>query len=314
MSAFLTSSLSLYSEEIRIVAIGGGHGLGRVMSALSFLQERLAGIVTTTDNGGSTGRIRSQHGGIAWGDLRNCLNQIIVTPSPASQLFEYRFRGEGELSGHNLGNLMLYALEDLNIRPLQALDLIRKLLRVPSSIIPMSEEPVHLGTHLVDNSTVIGEVDVDALQELPKELFLEPQVSATPEALEAIQQAHVVLLGPGSFMTSIMPPLLIKSLANAIADSSAKVIFIDNLALEKSPVALLSLSERIKWIEEVIGAPCVDAVITTPENNTVTLQQNLRPGILAVSQSMNDDEIKYRHDRLSLCRGINKVLHQLATY
>ncbi len=116
------------SKIKKIVAIGGGHGLGRVMSALSFMNERLTAIVTTTDNGGSTGRIRSAQGGIAWGDLRNCLNQIIIQPSTASALFEYRFSGNGELAGHNLGNLMLKALEDLHIRPMEAVNLIRDLL------------------------------------------------------------------------------------------------------------------------------------------------------------------------------------------
>ncbi len=105
----------------KVVAIGGGHGLGRLMSALSFMKSRLTGIVTTTDNGGSTGRIRLNHGGIAWGDLRNCLNQIITEPSTASSLFEYRFTGQGELSGHNLGNLMLKALENMHIRPVEAI-------------------------------------------------------------------------------------------------------------------------------------------------------------------------------------------------
>ena len=84
----------------RVVALGGGHGLGRVMSALSPLGSRLTGIVTTTDNGGSTGRIRRSEGGIAWGDTRNCLNQLITEPSVASAMFEYRFSGNGELSGH----------------------------------------------------------------------------------------------------------------------------------------------------------------------------------------------------------------------
>lgn len=84
-----------------VVALGGGHGLGRVMSSLSSLGSRLTGIVTTTDNGGSTGRIRRAEGGIAWGDMRNCLNQLITEPSIASAMFEYRFSGNGELSGHN---------------------------------------------------------------------------------------------------------------------------------------------------------------------------------------------------------------------
>lgn len=100
-----------------VVALGGGHGLGRLLSSLSFLKERLTGIVATTDNGGSTGRICSQQGGIAWDDLRNCLNQIIAKLTIASNLFEYRFADSGELKGHNLGNLILTALENMQIRP-----------------------------------------------------------------------------------------------------------------------------------------------------------------------------------------------------
>jgi uncharacterized cofD-like protein len=88
----------------RIVAIGGGHGLGRVLSSLSDYGSQVTGVVTTTDNGGSTGRIRACQGGIAWGDMRNCINQLITEPSIGSMIFEYRFRGTGELNGHNLGN------------------------------------------------------------------------------------------------------------------------------------------------------------------------------------------------------------------
>ena len=166
MSDLSRHSRHEHLDEIKhIVAIGGGHGLGRVLSALSFMKERLTGIVTTTDNGGSTGRIRQERGGIAWGDLRNCLNQIIIEPSTASALFEYRFTGEGELSGHNLGNLMLKALEDMHIRPIEAINLIRELLKVKSYIIPMSEEPVHLAASLGSGSSIVGEMSIDNLTE-----------------------------------------------------------------------------------------------------------------------------------------------------
>ena len=90
-----------------VVAIGGGHGLGRVLSALSFMGPRLTGIVATTDNGGSTGRLRREQDCIAWGDLRNCLSQLASRPSVGSLLFEYRFAGDSELTNHNLGNLIL---------------------------------------------------------------------------------------------------------------------------------------------------------------------------------------------------------------
>ncbi|AWX13275.1 hypothetical protein CEP49_01300 [Mergibacter septicus] len=287
----------------RIVAIGGGHGLGRVMSALNFMQERLTGIVTTTDNGGSTGRIRDQQGGIAWGDLRNCLNQIITQPSTASALFEYRFTGEGELAGHNLGNLMLKALENIKIRPLEAVNLIRELLRVKPYIIPMSEHPVHLAAVLSSGNKIVGEVNIDQLSTTPKNLTLMPQVPATTEAVNAIKQAEVILFGPGSFLTSIMPPLLLDEIKMALLESKAKKIFIDNLGLEHSPAAFLSLTQRINWIHRQLGGSIIDGIVTQP--NTV-IETSLNIKVLA--KKLNADDINYRHDRLLLSQAIDQLL------
>ena len=278
-----------------IVAIGGGHGLGRVMSALSFMKERLSAIVTTTDNGGSTGRIRMEHGGIAWGDLRNCLNQIITEPSTASALFEYRFGGNGELAGHNLGNLMLKALEDMHIRPTEAVNLIRDLLHVKSFIFPMSEQPIHLAAVLNGGSSVVGEVSVDSLTELPKSLFLVPYATATPEAIQALRDAEVILFGPGSFLTSIIPPILLPEIAEQLRQSEAKKIFIDNLGTELGPASSLSLTDRIQWIHEIVGQPIIDGAIV-PTDTQLNEQLNCR----IIAGRLNADDISYRHDRTLL--------------
>lgn len=294
------------SEMQQVVALGGGHGLGRVMSSLAFLQERLVGIVTTTDNGGSTGRIRSQQGGIAWGDLRNCLTQIIVKPSVASALFDYRFSGYGELAGHNLGNLILKALESMHIRPLEGMNLVRELLHVNSILIPMSESPVHLAAQLPSGSTIVGEVSIDALAEVPQYLSLIPSVKATPEAVKAIAQAELILLGPGSFLTSIMPVLLIEELAFAIQQSQAKVVFIDNLALETGPAGELSLNDRVQWIERQIGYQRLNAVITT-----LTSTEKLPQHIYVLRQDLHSEDICYRHDRSKLCQAIDEIAQML---
>ncbi|UKH24450.1 uridine diphosphate-N-acetylglucosamine-binding protein YvcK [Actinobacillus pleuropneumoniae] len=291
------------TEVKHIVALGGGHGLGRILSSLTFLGERLTGIVTTTDNGGSTGRIRSQHGGIAWGDLRNCLNQIIIKPTVASALFEYRFGGKGELAGHNLGNLILKALENMNIRPLEGINLVRELLHVRAGLIPMSELPVHLAAQLISGETIVGEVSVDALTEIPRNLLLTPQVPATPEAIEAINQAELIILGPGSFLTSIMPPLLIDEIAKAIQSSLANIIFIDNIVQESGPAGSLSLSDRVKWIEKQIGQERLNGVITTPNNN-----DRLPNHITLLQKMLSDDEVAYRHDRNKLSKAINDIV------
>lgn len=288
--------------DLSVVALGGGHGLGRVLSALSFLRENLTGIVATTDNGGSTGRIRSQQGGIAWGDLRNCLTQIIVKPTVASALFEYRFPGNGELGGHNLGNLILKALENMQIRPLEGLNLVRELLHVRAFLIPMSETPVDLGAYLT-NQHIIGEVAVDALEELPQGLFLEPEVQATPEALLAIEKADVILLGPGSFFTSIMPNLLIPALAKRINQSSAKVIFIDNIGIEHSIVSNLTLADRIQWVEKAIGSQRVNGVITIPTEMTP-----LPEHLCVLRRDLSAEDVYYRHDRYKLSKAINDLV------
>lgn len=286
-----------------LVAIGGRHGLGRVLSSLSFLKERLTGIVATSDNGGSTGRIRSQDGGIAWGDLRNCLTQITIKPTVASALFEYRFSGNGELAGHNLGNLILKALEDMQIRPTQAIELVRNLLYVRVGLLPMSEEPVDLLAILANGKQILGEVEIDQLKQLPQQLRLSPNVPATPEALSTLKNAELVLLGPGSFLTSVMPSLLIKELAEILSASNAKIIFIDNIGREHGIAGQLSLNDRIKWLERCIGQGRLNAVITTLEE-----QSSLPDTIQVLRQPLSSDDVYYRHDRHKLTQAIEQLL------
>ena len=252
----------------RVVALGGGHGLGRVLSSLSSLGSRLTGIVTTTDNGGSTGRIRRSEGGIAWGDMRNCLNQLITEPSVASAMFEYRFGGNGELSGHNLGNLMLKALDHLSVRPLEAINLIRNLLKVDAHLIPMSEHPVDLMAIDDQGHEVYGEVNIDQLTAPIQELLLTPNVPATREAVHAISEADLIIIGPGSFYTSLMPILLLKEIAQALRRTPAPMVYIGNLGRELSlPAANLKLESKLAIMEQYVGKKVIDAVIVGPKED-----------------------------------------------
>jgi len=291
----------------RVVALGGGHGLGRVMSSLSSLGSRLTGIVTTTDNGGSTGRIRRSEGGIAWGDTRNCLNQLITEPSVASAMFEYRFSGNGELSGHNLGNLMLKALDHLSVRPLEAINLVRSLLKVDAALIPMSEQPVDLMAHDHEGNHVYGEVNVDQLTDMPQELMLSPHVHATREALDAIAQADVILIGPGSFLTSLMPLLLLDDLTQALRRSSANMIYIGNLGRELSvAAAALTLKNKLELMEEKIGRRMIDALIVGPTVDASEVQDRV-----VIKQPLEATDIPYRHDRQLLRQALDQALIEL---
>lgn len=149
-----------------VVAFGGGHGLGRVFLLLLFLGFCITGIVTTTDNGGLTGRIRRLEGGIAWGDMRNCFNQLITELSVAFAMFEYCFGGNGELFGYNFGNLMLKALDYFSVRLLEAINLICNLLKVDTHLILMLEHFVDLMAIDDQGHEVYGEVNIDQLTTL----------------------------------------------------------------------------------------------------------------------------------------------------
>lgn len=295
-----------FADLDRVVALGGGHGLGRVMSSLSSLGSRLTGIVTTTDNGGSTGRIRRSEGGIAWGDMRNCLNQLIAEPSIASAMFEYRFSGNGELSGHNLGNLMLKALDHLSVRPLEAINLIRNLLKVDAFLIPMSEQPVDLMAIDHEGHEVYGEVNIDQLPRVPKELMLSPPVPATREAVEAIAEADLILIGPGSFYTSLLPILLLDEMAQALRRTPATMVFIDNLGKEHSPAANLTLADRVGIMEHYIGKRVIDAIVVGPKTDTTGLENRA-----IVQTPLDAADVPYRHDRVLLCNALEKAIQTL---
>ncbi|MBN6029018.1 gluconeogenesis factor YvcK family protein [Pantoea ananatis] len=277
----------------RVVALGGGHGLGRVMSALSPLGSRLTGIVTTTDNGGSTGRIRRAEGGIAWGDLRNCINQLITEPSVASAMFEYRFTGNGELAGHNLGNLILKALDHLSVRPLEVVNIIRNLLKVDAFLIPMSEHPVDLVATDSEGNAVYGETAIDAMQLSPQELMLHPAVQPTREALDAVAEADLILIGPGSFYTSLMPILLMKEMAQALRRTPANMVFIGNLGRELSPAAAsLTVADKLAMMEHYIGKRVIDAIVVGPSTDVSRVENRL-----IIREPLEAADIKYRHDR-----------------
>ncbi|MCC3700971.1 uridine diphosphate-N-acetylglucosamine-binding protein YvcK [Rouxiella badensis] len=291
----------------RVVALGGGHGLGRVMSSLSSLGSRLTGIVTTTDNGGSTGRIRRSVGGIAWGDMRNCLNQLITEPSVASAMFEYRFSGSGELDGHNLGNLILRALDSLSVRPLEAMNLVRRLLKVDAELIPMSEDPVDLAAIDADGQPIHGEVNVDRMIKIPRELMLEPQVKATREALDAIAEADLIVIGPGSFFTSLMPLLLLKELATELRRSRAHIVYISNLGKELSVAAAsLTLQDKLNMIEKQIGRPAINAAIVGPGVHLGEASSRL-----IIQRPLEAMDVPYRHDRELLRLALEDALQRM---
>jgi len=296
------TTVNSFDQLEHVVAIGGGHGLGRVLSSLSHLGKKLTGIVTTTDNGGSTGRLRESENCIAWGDLRNCINQLTQKPTIARSMFEYRFKGNGEIAEHNLGNLMLLALDQMSVRPLDAINLIREMLQVESAIIPMSEQPTHLVATTEKKQRIFGEIRIDKMTDMPKTLSLEPQVSATTEAITAIDKAQLLIIGPGSLLTSIMPPLLLPELQAAISRSKAKKIFITNLIAEDSPAGHITKTSLLNWSKKHTQLAAPDAILVhslTEKTKDTYYYRDVA------------SETSPYHDREKLAHALANVYHEI---
>lgn len=294
--------MDIYKNN-KIVAVGGGHGLGRILAALRDFGSNATGIVTTTDNGGSTGRIRYCQGGIAWGDTRNCINQLITEPTISSMLFEYRFKGAGELDGHNLGNLILTAMDNLSIRPLEAINLVREMLGVKTKILPMSEYPSDLRALSTQGTWVKGETSVDEMKEELIKLDLDPEVPVISEAVTSLREANLIVLGPGSFLTSVMPPLLLPEIGKAIrSNTQAKVLFVENLSPEYGPAGRMSFEQKLDWITRACQGRKPDVILGHAPHPELSDNWNI------VTRDLASYTRGWRHDRDKLRDAIVEQL------
>jgi uncharacterized cofD-like protein len=225
---------------LKLVAIGGGTGLSTVLSGLKqrvgeqgrgrIWLEALSAIVTVSDDGGSSGRLRDELRMLAPGDIRNCMVALSEDSTLLSRLFQYRFRGEGGLGGHSFGNLFLAALTEVTGDFVEAVRLSSEVLASKGRIYPATLNDVRLVAELEDGREVRGETRITASNSRIRRLRLEPeQCLPLPEALAAIRSADIITVGPGSLYTSILPNLLVARVAECIGSSRAVKIFICNL-------------------------------------------------------------------------------------
>ncbi|MCU4674622.1 uridine diphosphate-N-acetylglucosamine-binding protein YvcK [Catenovulum sp. 2E275] len=290
-------------RQINLVAIGGGHGLGKVLNTFSELGSNLTGIVATTDNGGSTGKLRQNQDSIAWGDLRNCIAHLSKSQL-GTDLLNYRF-SQGELDQHCLGNLIFFAMQQLDVSPVGVVEIVRRLLKIDSKLYPMTEEPTDLIAHYAEQ-LIHGEITIDQQNSMPDKLSLANKVVAPNKVLRAIQNANVILLGPGSFLTSVMPALLVKDIAQALAQTQAKIIFIDNLAAEHGPCHNTSLQDRLNWLANSNPQIKISGVLSGLDTPKVNLD-----GCIHLQKSLNASDVYYRHDEHKLKHAITELICKL---
>jgi uncharacterized cofD-like protein len=225
-------------DELRVVALGGGTGLPIVLEGLKDAlpgrdRDRLSAIVTVADDGGSSGRLRQAYGVLPPGDIRNCLLALTDRSSTLAAIFNYRFDGTDEVSGHSLGNLILTALSRLEEDFSKAIERGSEILNVCGRVFPSTIDDVRLRAELADGSCIEGESRITSVPRTIRSVSLEPS-DPTPfsEAVEAALRAGLVVLGPGSLYTSLIPVLLVRELADAIRRSGARVVLVMNLTTQ----------------------------------------------------------------------------------
>ncbi len=250
----------------RVVAIGGGTGLPVVLTGLKreigSRIESLTAVVTVTDDGGSSGRLREELNMLPPGDIRNCLVALAEVEPLMSRLFQYRFRGEGALAGHSFGNLFLAALAQVTGDFLSAIRVSAKVLAVKGTILPSTLNNVRLGAEGADGSLVIGEEKLAQAPKPIRRVFLDPpDCRPLPDLLEAIDRAHLVVLGPGSLLSSVIPNLLVQGVADALRSSAALKVFVANLMTEPRETAGFTLADQVAALLEHAGPGVVDGVL-----------------------------------------------------
>src|SRR5215831_10137273 len=263
-------------RSFRIVALGGGTGLSTLLRGLKehvvrrpdelATAERpitdLAAIVTVTDDGGSSGRLRRENRILPPGDIRNCMVALSKDEALLGRLFQYRFHAGHGLKGHNFGNLFLAALTHVTGDFIEAIRVTSKVLAIRGRIFPSTLSNVHLVAKLENGRFVHGETRISASRNPIQRLSLfPPRVRPLPAALEALDQADLIVLGPGSLYTSILPNLLIPEIARAIARSHAPRVYIANLMTQPGETTRYTLSEHIRTIQDHVGKNLIDYVI-----------------------------------------------------
>ena len=247
---------------VRVVCLGGGTGLSMILRGLKRVADVTA-VVTTTDDGGSSGRLRRDFGMPAPGDLRSCLVALAEDESLVGQLFQHRFT-TGELAGHSFGNLFLAGLTDMFGSFDRAVSESARVLAVAGRVVPSTVDMVELVARFADGREVRGETALAADGAQCEHVRLDPpDPSAHPRALQAIARAEAIVMGPGSLFTSTLPPLLVPGIAEAVRTATVPRIYVCNLLQQPGETEGYRASDHVTRIFDHVGPGLVDTVVVS---------------------------------------------------
>jgi uncharacterized cofD-like protein len=247
-----------------LVAIGGGSGLATLLRGLKSYPVNLTAIVTMTDNGRSSGRLRRETGILPPGDVRNCLTALANDEELATKLFAHRFKKGRGLSGHSLGNLLMLALTEITGDFESAVTASSKILAVKGRVVPSTLDNVNITAELGNGSTTVGEVSIGVLGHrfgVKRVQLLPPDAAAHPEAVRSINEAELILVGPGSFYSSVAPNFLITEIRQAFERTKARKLYICNISTERGETEGYSVEDHINHLREYVNGTKFDGVL-----------------------------------------------------
>jgi uncharacterized cofD-like protein len=274
------------ARDLRVVAIGGGTGLSTLLKGLkryvltpalsvsgqTTIRE-LCGVVTVSDDGGSSGRLRKEFNMLPPGDIRNCIVALSEDEALLAKLFQHRFQKGSGLEGHSFGNLFLAALTSITGDFAEAVRLSSEILLTRGHIYPATGSSVELETLMEDGSRVRGETQITASKGKIRELFLvPPNVDPLPQTLEAIASADLITVGPGSLFTSLIPNLLVRGIAKGIVESAAVKVFVCNLMTQANESLGLTAADHIRALNTHAGEQLFDYALINRKQASAELK------------------------------------------
>lgn len=315
-----------HRSSAKIVAIGGGTGLSTMLRGLKHHTSNITAVVTVADDGGSSGRLRRSLGVHPPGDFRQCIAALAETEPLMERLFQYRF-GQGELGGHAFGNLFIVAMVGITGSFESALQAASRVLAVAGRIVPSTLAHVTLFAELEDDRVMAGESNVPHGASPIRRVFLEPHAPpAYPEAVAAILDADLVVLGPGSLFTSVLPNLLVPGIAAAVAATSAPVVYVANVATQPGETDGYSLADHLTALKQHIGDGLIDYVLANaevsrplPPDAPVSIVMpalssngatHKSPGPLLVTADLVNPAIPTHHDPARLAEAVMRLVRR----
>jgi len=257
-----------------IVAFGGGTGLSNILRGLKTNSDNLTAVVTVADDGGSSGRLRDEMGILPPGDIRSCLAALADREPLMEKLFQHRFESEGGLEGHSFGNLYIAAMTEVLGDFEEAVRASSKVLAIRGKVLPATNEDIKLGAVYNDQEERMGESAIPVHDKEINKVFLYPEnASTTPEVRASIKKADVIIIGPGSLYTSILPNLLVKGIAAEIKKSDALKLYICNVMTQPGETDNYTAADHAEAIIDHCGSGVFDYIVVNNQQGTKELRQ-----------------------------------------